>query len=122
MVNGPWGLTLSGFFRYLSGQLYTRTVVSTDLGVPVNQGQAAVFAEPKGSQHLPALPILDLRVEKKFRFGATAFSLFADAFNVFNGNVATAAQAVSSSPYLIFADMTAIQDPMAIRLGFRFEF
>jgi hypothetical protein len=122
MATGPWGISFSGFFRYYSGQRYTRTVVSTDLGVAVNQGQAAIFAEPRGSQMLPALPILDLRVEKSFNLGRTSFSLFADAFNVFNGSVATAAQAVSSSPALVFGEMTAIQDPRTFRLGFRFIF
>lgn len=122
MVNGPWGITISGFFRYLSGQRYTRAVVSTDLGVPVNQGQATILAEERGSRQLPALPILDLRLEKRIQLGATSFSVFADAFNTFNGNVATAVQAVSSSSYLVFEDMTAIQDPRAFRLGFRFEF
>jgi hypothetical protein len=122
MATGPWGISFSGFFRYYSGQRYTRQVVSTDLGVDVNQGQATIFAEPRGSHMLPALPILDLRVEKSFRMGRTSFSLFADAFNVFNGNVATAAQAVSSSPALVFGEMTAIQDPRAFRLGFRFDF
>jgi hypothetical protein len=41
---------------------------------------------------------------------------------LFNGNAATAVQTRSDSPVLVFSQMTAIQDPRAIRLGFRFEF
>jgi hypothetical protein len=122
MATGPWGINFSGFFRYYSGQRYTRQVVSTDLGVPVNQGQAIINAEPKGDRMLPALVILDLRIEKSFRLGGTSFSIFADAFNIFNGNTATAVQTRSSSPALVFEEMTAIQDPRTFRLGFRFEF
>ena len=122
MVNGPWGINIGGFFRYFSGQHYTRELYSTDLGVAVSQGQAVVFGDTMGSFELPAQVILDLRLEKVFRLGGTSFAVFADGFNAFNGNAATAAQTRSSSPALVFRQMTAIQDPRAVRLGFRFEF
>lgn len=122
MVAGPWGLNVSGFFRYYSGQRYSRTVANTDMGLMLNQGQAVIFAEAKGSYGLPAQAILDLRLEKAFPLGRTAFKIFADAFNLFNANKATEVQVRSSSPALVFQQMTRIMDPRAVRLGFKFEF
>lgn len=122
MVTGPWGVNVSAFFRYYSGQRYTRTVANTDLGIMLPQGQATINAEEKGSRGLPAQAILDLRLEKVFRLGATSFGIFADAFNLFNGNKAVEVQERSSSPALVFDQMTRIQDPRAVRLGFRFQF
>ena len=122
MVTGPWGINLSGFFRYYSGQHYTRQVSSTDLGVPLSQGQVIIYANPLGSSVLPAQAILDLRLEKTFTLGGTTMAVFADGFNLFNSNAATAVQTRSDSLALVFAQMTAIMDPRAVRLGFRFEF
>jgi hypothetical protein len=122
MVTGPWGVNVSAFFRYYSGQRYTRTVANTDLGIFLSQGQETINAETKGSRGLPAQAILDMRLEKSFRVGAASFGVFADAFNLFNGNKATEAQVRSDSGALVFGQMTRIQDPRAVRLGFRFEF
>jgi hypothetical protein len=122
LVNGPWGLNFSAFFRYYSGQRYSRTVANTDLDIMLNQGQAIIFAETKGSFGLPAQALLDLRLEKAFGIGATTIKLFADAFNLFNANEATEVQIRSSSPALVFQQMTRIMDPRSVRLGFKFEF
>ncbi len=122
MVNGPWGIVLSGFFRWLSGQRYTRQVDSTDLGIPLGQGDTLINAEPMGSYEMPAQVILDLRLEKGFRIGDTKFSIFADGFNLFNENKATDVWYRSSSPAIVFGQMRLIMDPRAIRLGARFEF
>jgi hypothetical protein len=122
MVTGPWGVNVSAFLRYYSGQRYTRTVSSTDLGILLSQGQEIINAETRGDRGLPAQAILDLRLEKVFRVGAASFGVFADAFNLFNGNKSTEVQVRSDSIALVFGEMTRIQDPRAVRLGFKFEF
>ncbi|MFX0198146.1 MAG: carboxypeptidase regulatory-like domain-containing protein [Candidatus Hodarchaeota archaeon] len=121
-VEGPYGVHLSGVFRYLSGLRYTRTVSSTDLGIALSQGDTVIFAEQKGSRGLPALVILDLRIEKAFNLNRFRFSIFMDAFNILNGNSATSVVETSSSPTLNFEEMVMIQDPRLIRIGFRFEY
>ena len=122
MVNGPWGINVSGYFRYYSGQHYTRQIYNTDAGVPVSQGQAIINAEAMGSSELPAQAILDLRLEKAFHLGGATMAIFADGFNMLNGNKATIVQTRSDSALLVFGQMMAIQDPRAVRLGFKFEF
>jgi hypothetical protein len=122
MVRGPWGINVSAFFRYISGGHYTRQINSLDLGVPLNQGNATIYAEERGSRALPALTILDLRLEKSFRFPGFQVGLFADLFNIFNANEATGVQTVSSSAAITFEEMTGIQDPRIFRLGAKLEF
>ncbi len=121
-VAGPWGINVSGFFHYYSGQRYTRTLSNMDLGVTLSQGQSIIYADTKGSYGLPAQVILDMRLEKVFRIGAYSLGIFADGFNLLNANEATEVQTRSGSPVLIFGEMTRIMDPRAVRLGFRFEF
>jgi hypothetical protein len=122
MVTGPWGINISGFFRYYSGQRYTRTLANTDLGIALSQGQEIIYAETKGSHGLPAQAILDMRLEKAFRMGGVSLAVFADGFNLLNANEATEVQVRSGSSILVFGQMTRIMDPRAVRLGFRFEF
>jgi len=120
---GPWGINISGFFQLMSGQRYTRSINSLDLGVPLSQGSANIYAEERGSRGLPATIILDLRVDKVFRFtNKYSLRIFADIFNTFNNNKATSVQSRSSSPYLTFEEMLTIQHPRILRLGVKFEF
>jgi hypothetical protein len=122
MVTGPWGISVSGFFRWISGQRYARQVNSTDLGIPLSQGSVNINAEPMGTEELPAQTILDLRLEKSFALGGSKFSIFADGFNLLNGNKATEVNVRSSSPLIVYQQMLLIQDPRQVRLGVRFEF
>jgi len=120
----PWDIFLSGFFRYLSGLPYTRTIRSQDFGLRLPQGNVAVLAEEKGSRELPALIILDLRLEKAFNLGGGRGKLgfMVDMFNVLNANTTTGLETTSSSPAIQFERMTSITDPRIIRLGVRYQF
>ena len=66
--------------------------------------------------------ILDLRLEKEFRFGRIAFAVFGDAYNVFNSNKSTEVYTNSSNPSIEFEKIEAIQDPRIFQIGARFEF
>ncbi len=75
-----------------------------------------------GSRELPALAILDLRLEKSFKMNALTLRLFVDGFNIFSENKATSVVTTSSSPAQKFEEMLTIQDPRLLRLGARIEF
>ncbi len=122
MVKGPWDIMASCYYRYLSGQRYTRKINSTDLGLELNQGDVTIFAEKRGSHGLPAVNVLDLRLEKTVRVRNLALSVFVDGFNVFNANRATAVEDLSSNASRVFGRMTSIQNPRIFRLGAKFEF
>jgi len=130
MWQGPWGINLSGYYRYLNGTRYTRQVRSQDLGLNLPQGNVTIFAETRGTRDYPGLSILDLRAEKMVRlprdFGRVA--VFIDMFNVFNLATTTTVNTISSSTLTVnnqpvsFDGTTVITDPRVFRLGFRFEF
>ncbi len=122
MLKGPWGIMGSCYYRYLSGQRYTRKITSSDLGLELNQGDETIYAEKRGSHGLPAFNVLDLRLEKTFRLNRLALSMFVDGFNIFNNNKATLAEDLSSNPSRTFGEMTAIQNPRIFRVGAKFEF
>ena len=123
MVKGPWGLNFGTYFRYLSGQRYTRQVNSLYYGIDLNQGSETINAEPRGSRGLPAEFILDLHVEKEFKVGAVSLKAFVDIFNVFNNNKALTVEPLSNhEPVKIFGQMVTIEDPRIFRLGARVEF
>ena len=122
LVQGPWGINVSAFARFLSGTRYTRMLSAAQLGIPLAQGDATIYAEARGSRAYPARLTVDLRLEKEFRIKTTSFGVFADAFNLLNSNKALEAYALSNNPDLAFGTMLRIENPRIIRLGARFSF
>jgi outer membrane receptor protein involved in Fe transport len=122
MIKGPWGINIGGYFRWMSGRRWTRTVSSNYLGADINQTATTIFAETRGSNGYPAFNQLDLKVEKAFRFGKVEFKVFADVFNVFNENTVTSEYLNSSHPTRTFGEDLEIMDPRVVRFGARIEF
>jgi len=122
VVRGPFGVNLSGYFRYLSGQPITRTVSNNYLGLKLKQN-VTIYAEKRGSTLLPAILQLDLRLEKTLTLKPLRIGVFADCFNLLNRGAATAEWTNSSnlSTYK-YLQMTAINDPRIFQLGARIEF
>ncbi len=122
VFRGPWGISLSGYFSYLSGRPHDRWVSSRDLGLVMNR-DAWIRAESRGNYTLPDLINLDLRAEKEFRI-ADSFLIraFCDVFNVFNFNKATGVVDVSSSASQTFLEMTNIYPPRVFRIGAKILF
>lgn len=122
MVRGPWGINVGTYFRYLSGQRYTRSIRSQDLGLTLSQGNETIYAEERGSSEYPGLYLWDLKVEKDFRIGKTTLAFFGDVFSVFNTSKTSNVYTISSNPSIDFEKVEAIQDPRIFRIGARFEF
>jgi outer membrane receptor protein involved in Fe transport len=122
MIKGPLGINVGGYFRYLSGNRYQRQIRSVDNGINLNQGVETIYAEARGSRGLPALVILDLKLEKAFKIGPATLRGFVDVFNVLNNNKATSVVSTSGHPTLVFEEMVSIQAPRIFRLGAKVEF
>lgn len=120
-VKGPFGLNLGTYFRYLSGNRYTRTIRNSDLGLDLFQNPETIYAEERGSRGYPALAILDLKLEKRFNIGSFTLVLFGDCFNVLNSGKATGFHTSSSNPTYTFEEMTRIQSPRIFRIGSKIE-
>ena len=126
----PWGILISGYYRYLDGNRWTRTIRSGDLGLSLNQGTTTIYAEQRGSRKHDPLSLCDMRFEKSFNlpWRAGNIALFVDVFNLFNVAIPTSVWGRSSSTTTInkkvvqFGDLTAITDPRIFRLGVRYQF
>jgi len=121
LVKGPFGINFSGYFQYLSGAPVTRTISNNYLGLTLKQN-VTIFAEMRGSSHLPPFYQLDLRLEKTFRISVINLGIFADCFNVFNRGAATGAWLNSSNTGTPYMRMTSINTPRIFQLGARIEY
>ena len=66
-----FGLTLSGFYQYISGNHFTRTVNSrAALGRNLNQGNVRAFAGERNAEHWEAANVLDLRAAYDLGLGS----------------------------------------------------
>jgi hypothetical protein len=80
----PWGFLVGSNFTYMSGPPYTTTAqVRTSASSPwPNRNFSNYFLEPRGSNRLPDIWRMDLRLEWSHRFGPISAGLFADVFNL----------------------------------------
>ena len=119
MYQFPWDINFSGYFSYREGYcypIYLRTGYRA-----YDSGRAYPLAEPIGENHLPAVAMLDLRLEKVFRLPEIGrIGLILDIFNVLNNNeiLGKGNNAYSSS----FGLTTEIVNPRLFRFGVRFQF
>jgi hypothetical protein len=80
MYQFPAGFLAGANFIYQTGRPYARLARVPDLGIPTT-----IYAETNdGSRKVSDQYILDLRVQKDFRFGAASFAVFADVLNALN--------------------------------------
>jgi Carboxypeptidase regulatory-like domain len=116
----PAGIQLSGSIREQSGLPEMRTFPVTTTQVPgLTQVTQNVQVTPRGEYRFPWVNIVDLRVTRTFRSGATRFEPIIDIFNIFNDNAVTnAVQTVGSS----LGRPSAIVMGRLVRLGARMTF
>ncbi len=110
-----FGFRLTPVIRFQQGDPFARQV-----SVRLNYGSQVMNAEPNGSERRDSIALVDLRTERKFSIkGSTSFSVFADAFNIFNSNAATSSIITTGSSFL---RPTLILAPRVFRLGAKFSF
>ena len=110
----PWDLRITPLLRHQSGQPFGRTFSAS-----LNYGNnIRVLAEPVGTRRTDNVTILDVRVEKGFRFYRTRrLSGFVDVFNVLNANPEQNISWSSGS----FLQPLNIVAPRIARIGTRFD-
>jgi hypothetical protein len=111
----PWGFSLSPQFMYETGYNWTRYVTAAASGRP------NVFLEKRGSNRLPAIIDLGVRLEKNFNITQRyRLGLIADIFNTFNrGKELQIDSRVDSQN---FGKATWVTDPRSFRASLRFFF
>jgi hypothetical protein len=123
LVRGPLGINLSCYFLYQSGARYTK-IISTNKLVglkTLGQGNGVINIEKRGSSSYPNYYQLDLKIEKEFKISNISFSVFADAFNVFNTNISTEYYTVDIANTKHYLETTKIQKPRVLRLGVKLD-
>jgi outer membrane receptor protein involved in Fe transport len=107
-------LHLAGNFQYLSGKPWA---ASTQVTLP--QGDQRILIEPRGTQRLPSLTLLDLRVSKTMTFaGLGRVELLVDVLNAFN---ASTEEGIATDSFFSpnFGQGTVFVDPRRVMLGAR---
>ena len=120
-VNGayrmPWDVTLSANFEHRSGVPYARQVLFT--GVPV-LSSLTLRVEPIGTERLPNINMLDVRLEKSFRLaGSQRLKVQANVYNAMNFNTVTGVTVRSGPAY---GRPTGILPPRNIEFTAAFSF
>jgi hypothetical protein len=113
--NMPHRVNASVIARYADGQAFSRMLVVPGL----NQGTELVRAEVPGLTRFTFTTTVDARIEKQFMFGPRSLALHVDVYNLTN-----LANEVEENPVsgASFRASTAIQPPLAVRIGARFAF
>jgi len=122
-------VTLGFDFRLESGDRYTKQImldpdIDSDPVADWWTRDVSIFAEKRGSNRLPDVKNLNLRLEKYFLFkNNMRLAVLLDVFNVFNWDAVREVETFYD-PYSEwqFGDVWWIQDPRAYKLGLRFEF
>ena len=112
----PHDITLGAIARYQDGQPFSRVTIVPDL----NQGAEFVRAFPAGDSRFKFTGTLDMRLEKRVPLGTRSLAVFVDAYNLINFGYEVEEYVVTGFPR--FRDITAIQPPFALHVGFRFGF
>ncbi len=117
----PWEITVSGFYQYLSGRPFTRTVNSASaLGRNLNQGNVVVLTGERHAESLDPLHLLDLRVGYELpALQGARVSLVLDIFNALNVNTVNNMSALSGPAYARVLDFVP---PRILRFGARVRF
>lgn len=116
----PKAITVSGFYQFLSGSPYTRTVNSVNgVGRNLNQGNVAVLATERHSESLATQHLLDMRLGYDLPLRKANISLALDIFNALNMNTVTQITSLSGPAYNRVIDFVP---PRILRFGARLRF
>jgi hypothetical protein len=115
-------------YRFDSGRAFTPTLRITGL----NQGDVTINTETPGTTRFDRQNLLDVRIEKRFRFSRTAdVRLVLDTFNLLNINAVLAQNALAGTlnrntgafaPSSTYQQITSVMPPRTMLLGAKFAF
>jgi hypothetical protein len=137
-VQMPWGIMLSGVYRFQAGQNYAAQMTVTapkscactfsagggcqpggqSLAAAPSLSSTTVFLTPYNRYRMDNISVFDLRGEKEIGLPAhTKLRLFIDGYNLFNSY---AGETIVFNAGPTFQQPTAILGPRTGRIGFRF--
>ena len=122
-INGsydaPFGIRVTPALRFQQGQPFGRTFLAGAAN-GINYGTQRILAESISSRRQDNISIIDLRVEKFFRFSAgRRIGVFGDAYNITNSK---AAQNITWNSGSAFLRPVSIIGPTIMRIGLKLEY
>jgi carboxypeptidase family protein/TonB-dependent receptor-like protein len=130
LINARWSYSLLGLYEFpwqvsVSGTIYGREGYPSPYYARLDRGglgsSSNVLLNPDVNDHRnPALHVLDIRGQKKIRFGGTDASIDVDVFNLFNKS--TTLQENRQANSTAFRQPREILAPRIVRFGFRLLF
>lgn len=116
----PFGLSVSGFYQFLAGSPFTRTVNSVSaLGRSLNQGNVVIHAGERNADSYDNLHLVDLRLNYDLPIARLNTSLALDVFNATNANTVTRINTLSGAS---FNRVTEFVPPRVLRFGVKVRF
>jgi hypothetical protein len=120
----PFQISLAGSllanngYPYVSTYSLTRAVAATQ-GITLTRATQTINLSQRGDERLPNVVMADLRLSRRFRFGARSFQPTIDFFNVTNTDTRDNQNSTIGANYLL---PTSILSPRIIRIGFSLNF
>jgi len=113
--HAPGDVRLGVVARYQDGLPFSRMVLTDGF----HQGRDLVMAIPRGAQRFTYMFTLDAKVEKDFTSGRRRLGLIFEAYNLTNATIEAEEYVVTGSD---FRNVSAVQPPLALRVGLRVGF
>ncbi|HLX46342.1 MAG TPA: TonB-dependent receptor, partial [Bryobacteraceae bacterium] len=140
--NIKWGIVLAGNFQHVTGYpvntVYsvTQAILQTyNPGVTLTQGNQNVYAAPEGSNRLPNVNLMDLRISKIFSIKERyKIQPEFDIYNLFNQGIVNTentgvTSVISGTPAYtpgtignLFLNPVNVYPPRLFKFGMRFDF
>jgi hypothetical protein len=111
----PGDIRLGMVARYQDGLPFSRMVLADGL----YQGRDLVMAIPRGAQRFTYMFTLDAKVEKDVSVGRRRVGLVFEAYNLTNATIEAEEYVVTGRA---FRRVSAVQPPLALRVGLRLGF
>jgi outer membrane receptor protein involved in Fe transport len=116
----PFRLSVSGFYQFLAGSPFTRTVNAVSaLGRNLGQGNVVIHSGRRNDESYDNVHLMDLRVNYDVPFGRSNISLALDVFNATNTNTVTRVNALSGAN---FNRVIEFVPPRVVRFGAKVRF
>ncbi|MBY0496136.1 MAG: TonB-dependent receptor [Cyanobacteria bacterium] len=120
----PYQISLAGSmlanngYPYVSTYSVTRAFAATQ-GIALTRASQTIVLSERGTERLPNVTMIDLRLSRRFRFGSRSFQPTIDFFNVTNTDTRDNQNSAVGANYLL---PTSILAPRIIRVGFSLNF
>lgn len=116
----PFRISVSGFYQYLAGSPFTRTVNAVSaLGRNLNQGNVVIHAGERNAESYDSLHLMDLRLNYDLPISRLNASFALDVFNATNANTVTRVNPLSGAN---FNRVVEFVPPRVLRFGVKVRF